>query len=337
MTERVQWLDGARGVAIVMIVIHHAVILLAPLGLVHPDYVVARDLLATFPMPLFFLVSGVLSRSALTGSWGHLWRYRLAPLLWLYVVWTLVRFAWFSLVPLATRPDETDLVRLLVSPVWPTSGLWYLHALAVVLVVTKLMAGRVPLAVQLVGATLLSAAFFGPLDSGSIGYEGVAHYLLFFLVGAHFGPRLVGAVQGSTRVAPVLAVVAFLGAVVVVRLFVLQWLPIVPVVLSALAVAAGVLVLRHAPRLTSALRLDVLGRLTLVVYVTHFILLSAMTSLLALVVGPFGGAQPHPVLGVVALPVMVAAAVAGSVGIGTLVRRTPLESIYRLPARRASV
>lgn len=337
MTGRVQWLDGARGVAIVMIVIHHAVILLAPLGPVHHDYVVVRDLLATFPMPLFFLVSGVLSRSALAGPWSHLWRYRLAPLLWLYVVWTLVRFAWFSLVPLATRPDETDLVRLLVSPIWPTSGLWYLHALAVVLVLTKLMAGRVPVAVQLVGATVVSAAFFGPLDSGSIGYEGVAHYLLFFLVGAHFGPRIVRAVEDSTRAAPVVAVVVFTGAVVVVRLFVLQWLPVVPVVLSALAVAAGLFVLRHAPRLTSALRLDVLGRLTLVVYVTHFILLSAMTSLLALALGPFGGADTHRVLAVVALPVMVTLAVAGSVAIGALVRRTPLESVYRLPVRRAPV
>ncbi|WP_298804333.1 acyltransferase family protein [uncultured Pseudokineococcus sp.] len=334
MTQRVSWLDSARGAAIFMIVFHHVLVLLEPLHLVHWGYGLVEDLLAAFPMPLFFLVSGVLARGVLNESWGRLWRHRLGPLLWLYVVWTVVRFLWFSVLPLASRPEETDVVRLLLSPLYPTSGLWYLHALALALVLAKVATKRLRVPWQLLVAAGVSVAFFGPLDTGSIGYQGLAHYLVFFLVGVNSGPALVRAVEKSPPVSALAATTVFTVLVVTVRAYDLVDVPGIVLALSVLAVTTGLLCLRHLPRLARGSGLEVLGRASLIIYVTHFVVLAGLTKALLLLLGPAPAGEALLLVQLFALPVMVVLAIGASLGLGTIAKGTPLQSVYQLPRRR---
>ncbi|MEJ5887572.1 acyltransferase [Pseudokineococcus marinus] len=328
MTQRIEWVDSAKGVAIVMIAFHHTLLLLAPFDLADPRWAVVRDVFATFPMPLFFLASGLLARRVMTESWRTLWRHTLLPLAWLYVIWSLLRFGWFTAVPLESRPEETSWLDLALSPLLPQSGLWYLHALFLALVVARALRDRLPPALQVVLAAAASVLFFGPLSTGNLGYEGLLHYLVFFLVGLHAGRVIVALVERSGRWVALTALVCFAAALVLVRLLVLQWLPVVPLLLSALSVTAGVLALASAPRSSSALGLNALGRRTLPVYVTHVIVIAGLTRLLLLL--PDG---PPPWLEVAIPPLVVATAVTISLLLAAGLARTPLRLLYRPPSR----
>ncbi|MGX9348907.1 acyltransferase family protein, partial [Microbacterium sp. KNMS] len=56
--SRVKWVDTARGIAIIAVVVFHATLVLAPLG-AGSAWARYINLLDTFRMPLFFFASGL--------------------------------------------------------------------------------------------------------------------------------------------------------------------------------------------------------------------------------------------------------------------------------------
>lgn len=182
---RIGWIDTAKGIAILLVALHHAIIFLEPRDLSEEIWGATSLLFQTFRMPLFFLAAGLFAGSAVARSWNGLWRTRLALLVWAYLLWTVIRFFYFLAFPDPGRAWETDLPRLLISPIWPSTGLWFLHALVVFLVVTKVMQGRISPALQIAGAAIISAAVFAYPVIPNLSYSGMATYFVFFLAGCH--------------------------------------------------------------------------------------------------------------------------------------------------------
>jgi len=248
------------------------------------------------------------------------------------VLWTLVRHLFFLVVPSPIGLDETNLQNLLLAPVRPSNGLWFLYALALFFVVLKLLRGRVDRRLQLAAAALLSAWFFVRADTGNvlldggdtgnIAWNGMARYLVFFMAGCFFRVRIVRFVERRGIGTGLLLGGAFAVSVVVV--FLLRFrVPLVTALLlgvSLLAVGAGLLVARFLLRFGWMRWLPAVGRHTLPVYVLHVLVVSALTSLLLLADGQRWLALAGP-----ALPALVAAsAVAISLGIWRLTRDLPV-------------
>ncbi len=286
--ERVAWVDIAKGVAILLVVLNHAALLGVQSGIADPRWLEWNTMLAASRMPLFFFASGLFAGSVVQRPWGKLWSSRLALLVWMFLLWTVIRFTYFTVMPMEARPIENSVLYLVLSPLWPTSGLWFLFALVLFFVITKLTL-RFPRWLMLAGATVLSLAFLSVAGVGNIGYNGMARYYLFFLLGMYFKDWVL---RSNSRTRPALTAVALLvliAATAAVYTWRLAEVPGVMVALGLVAVTAGSLFARILAATPLKRPLLYLGGHTLPVYVTHVILVAVAWVIIGAVFGEVGG------------------------------------------------
>lgn len=310
--ERLVWADFARGAAIIAVVYFHATLFL---GLVGVDKTLGQAKLAfeLFPLPVFFLISGIFgARDVLDGAFGQLARKRLIPLLYMYVLWSALRFAMFALFPmLPTRDTDvagSDPLSLLLLPVLPASLYWFLYALALFTVVVWALR-RVPRWILVTGSAVLSTLFTsGMLNTGTIAWNRIGALLFFFTVGVCFTREIVAAMRRATTTHLVLAVGTYVAFVAV--LFVFRGaarLPFVVLVGQCIAVTAVLLVSKALSGVAALRFVTRAGAQSLPIYLVHILVIPP----LALVIGLLHPDWSAPVNIVVALTVTAIATAAG--------------------------
>jgi uncharacterized membrane protein YcfT len=271
-SSRLAWVDAAKGLSILLVVAHHAVSFLHTSGLAPPSVVAANTALASMRMPLFFLVSGLFVAGPLAAPWRTLLHKRVAFFLYLFALWTLLRFAFFH-IPAVAAVDpyvhDTDPVALALAPLIPGSGVWFIYALALFAVIAKLIRG-VPVWLQLGAAGLLSALVGAEvLQIEAEVWMRMARYLFFFLLGWHARTLAERVARCSTalRVAAAAALcVGCAGGAVVLGI---RSIPGVALALNLLAVTFGVLFAAWISRYRVGRPLVALGAQTLPVYLIH--------------------------------------------------------------------
>jgi uncharacterized membrane protein YcfT len=323
---RVDWVDGAKGVAILLVALAHAVQWTVLSGLAPELWNKINLIFIVFRMPLFFLASGLFAASIITRSWPTLWRTRLSLLVWALLLWTVVRFGYFSVLPNPAGFDETNPIDLLLAPVRPSNGLWFLYALALFFIAAKLMKNRIDWRVQIGGAAVLSVLFFARADTGNIAWNGIGRYFVFFLLGCYLRERILAFVNRPSRFGALWLGLGFGAAFLVLAGVILTVDARVPfitgtlVLVSLLALGAGLLVARFLVSYRAMAWLTYVGRNTLPIYVVHVLFVSALTSLLLLARGQVWLDRLGP-----ALPLLVAGgAVAASLLFWRLVCDLPV-------------
>ncbi|MFC7400955.1 acyltransferase family protein [Citricoccus sp. GCM10030269] len=316
----------AKGVAILLVVLMHTILMVGQMGVDAERLWAISEDLQVLRMPLFFAASGIFAGSVVRRPWGRLWSSRLSLLVWTFLLWSLLRFGYFLLMPMEARPQETDPMRLLMSLVEPTSGLWFLHALVVFFVATKLITRWVPGRWQLLGAAVLSIVFL-MLPSFSLSWSGMGRYYVFFLAGLH-GKDVILRIVGRQRLAPGLVLFGgCAGLTLLVFVLGLEDVGVVSFLVRILAVATGFVgagLLVRMPVVSPALQY--LGRNTLPIYLAHVILVAFVGTVLTTL---FPGLAAE--LGTVVALVVAAAAVIVSLVLERVVRGTPLEVAYQPP------
>lgn len=284
--ERVDWVDILKGIAILLVVLYHSAHLALPLEFAAPWWRAVDEALSTFRMPTFFFASGLFASSVIRRTWGRFWSTRIALLVWMFVIWTVIRYVYFLAVPLKTRSFETDVTALLLAPVWPSGGLWFLQALAFFFVLTKLFAW-VPAWAQIAFAAVLSAASYGPLHVGNLSYDGMAHYFVFFVLALHLRELVVKLNRERHIILTIAALALLIAATYFADTTRLGKILGAHTAVGVLAVLAGVLLARVLQDTPLRVPLAYLGKKTLPIYVQHVILISAVYSTM-LAVAPEG-------------------------------------------------
>ncbi|MEQ3554907.1 acyltransferase family protein [Pseudonocardia nematodicida] len=329
---RADWVDAAKGLCIALVVLHHVVMFLEPRGLVPAPLDLLNTALASLRMPLFFLASGLFLAAVLGRPWRTLLHRRVALFGWLYLIWTLVQFVLFAVLPAGTAPviATQDLTSLLLSPVLPAPSMWFLYALAVFSVAARALR-RAP-AWLLLAVTSTSSALVGAgvLEVGSFAWDFMLRYAVFFVLGWH-GRALVERLAAATSplrvvAAGVLAGAAAGGAV----LLGLREIPGVAFVLNLVAVTAGVLVAAELVRWRAGRVAVLLGRRTLPIYLSNTLVIGVVTALLAGLPADLPDAVGY---GTVTL--VTAAAVVVPIGLHRLLRGARCPWLYDLPGRWA--
>lgn len=337
--EHQTWVDVAKGVCILLVVLYHVVEKQFLPSFQLPS--VARDAwtavvmgLVPLRMPLFFLVSGFLAARSLTRSWRTTAGPRVLSPYYLYVVWLLIHLVWFTVGPdIADEGRALDSVPdFLFNLVLASTSLWYLYALATYFVLAKaLRASRWPV---LGAAALLNVAVAAQWLPVTGQTTALLQNLVYFLLGIYM-PDMVrrwASIPWRRTTAISTAVVLF-GLLVLKRALDADGVPGLLLVLSLLACVAGA----SASAWASAVSLrgtDVLARLgrrTLAIYVFHLPLLAVLQALIP-------GASPVPLPGGVpaalAYPVVVTALVAAaSLTAGSLLARIRLGVLLSPPWR----
>lgn len=271
---RESWIDVAKGIAIILVVLFHAVMYLDAVGLAGA---LARfnPLLDTFRMPLFFFMSGILAARVIRLPYRQLFRKRMLLLLYLYVVWataqTLFLLALPPIGPGAVNSGWSELYTIFVRP---SSNLWFIYALPVFFTAAWLMRRWNPL-VQVTGTAILATAFASGFLHTGTPWDKMGRYLVFFLAAVWLGPLV------RWWHAVVLAGAYLLTVLAMARLQ-LTHVPVVLLGVSVLAVMVGISIAVLLSRLPACDFLRSLGTKTLPIYLLYTF---PMTALAAVLVG----------------------------------------------------
>lgn len=293
--SRLDWVDVAKGMAILMVTLFHAD---AVLGKVDIDTGIGGDIhqfLKPLRMPLFFAVSGLFALSAIKGTYTNLWNRRLRQYIWLLVLWTCIMWMLGKLQVFSHDPAyPKDVGSLFKAIIRPLGNIWFLWCLPIYFIAAKLLRRFDPKVVFCVLCLLSVAAFFidvAPLRGSIFGsikrnidILSAPKFFIFFWVAANYRDKFVEYVPSRIKQCLMFAIAfSVCGGLV----FYFNE-PILTAVLSLPSAGLGVLlllalskVLPHiAPGLASPLQ--VLGTQTVPIYVIQM-------PLMMLIVWPLEG------------------------------------------------
>lgn len=159
---RLQWLDAARGIGIVLVVYAHGARAL-PDVLPHPQLFRQVDqVIYAFHMQLFFLLAGLVSRTALNRSRSRYLNEKVITVVYPYLVWSLIYWALeLMFASHVNSPISADSILY----IWfkPIEHLWFLYVLFICQVLVAAMWPRI-----LVLIAISMWCIFGPLPAISV-------------------------------------------------------------------------------------------------------------------------------------------------------------------------
>ncbi len=325
---RVAWVDTAKGMCIILVVMMHVVLgigdRMGTEGFLHPVVAFA----APFRMPDFFLISGLFLARVIDRDWRRYADKRVLHFLYFYVLWLVIQ----SIIRFGDVADGsvTGLIEHLAwSMVQPFSTLWFVYMLAIFSVVTKLLRG-VPVWALLGSAALLEIA---PIHTGAILVDEFAARYVYFLAGYLLAPQIFKLADWALAHKPAALVGLVLWAVVngflaltpsgLTEAGTLATLPFISLIAGTLGAVAMVLISALLAGTPLGRPLDYAGRHAIAVYLAFFLPM-AVTREILLRLGIIED------VGVISLIVLIVAVLAPLVA-ERIVRNTPLNFLFVRP------
>jgi len=169
-SPRITYIDSAKGLCVIMIVVLHT--------LSTED--LFNNLLFVLRMPLFFFCSGLFCVGAMKLNWSRFFSTKVAPVLWLYVVWSMVVYFSTFAIWAFIQGQQIDLIRPLTIFWLPAQTLWFLYALAITYVLTKVVI-RLPVIVGVLFAVFAYSFSMHQADLMNVSFPyKVARFFPFF-------------------------------------------------------------------------------------------------------------------------------------------------------------
>jgi len=156
-SERVDWVDYAKGICIVMVVMMHSVLgveaAAGGTGFMHAVVAFAKP----FRMPDFFLISGLFLPLVIDRPWRTYLDRKVVHFAYFYVLWVTIQFGFKAPAFAAETGWQHAGTMYLESFIEPFGTLWFIYLLPIFFVVIKLTR-KVPTPMILAVAAVLEAA-----------------------------------------------------------------------------------------------------------------------------------------------------------------------------------
>jgi len=327
--HRVAWIDTAKGLCIVFVVMMHATLgvgeAMGAEGFMHTVVAFA----APFRMPDFFLISGLFLARVVDRDWRTYGDKRILHFVYFYLLWLVIQsVVKFGAVSGGSLGGFVE--HLLVSLVEPFSTLWFVYMLAIFSIVAKLARRVNPVLLLAVAAALEIA----PIHTGWFLLDEFCARLVYFLAGWHLAGAIFRLADRATE--KPLPALGFLclwavanGALAltpapIAGVSTLAALPLVSLALGSAGAVAIVVASALLARTLAGAPVAYAGRHSIAVYLAFFFPMAVTREVLIRT----GIVED---VGVVALVVTIAAVIAPLV-LERLVRRTPLSFLFERPA-----
>ncbi|MBA7468755.1 hypothetical protein ES707_11591 [subsurface metagenome] len=200
--SRIDWVDYAKGICIVMVVMMHSVLgveaAAGQTGFMHALVAFAKP----FRMPDFFLISGLFLSVVIDRDWRAYLDRKVVHFAYFYVLWVTIQFG-FKAPGFAAEAGWAHAGYLyLESFIEPFGTLWFIYLLPVFFVVTKLTRRIAPLVIFTIAALLESAHV---ATTWTVIDEFCARFVYFYA--GYWLASYVFALSDRARSRPVLAIV----------------------------------------------------------------------------------------------------------------------------------
>ena len=276
--HRVDWVDYAKGICIVMVVMMHSVLgvekAAGDTGFMHALVAFAKP----FRMPDFFLISGLFLSVVIDRDWRTYLDRKVMHFAYFYVLWVTIQFG-FKAPGLAAEWSWAHTGYLyLESFIEPFGTLWFIYLLPIFFVVTKLTRRIAPLAIFAVAALLESAHV-------ATGWTAIDEFCARFvyIYSGYLFANLVFALSDRARPHPWLALAGLaLWAVVDGGLVVLgmsEW-PVISLMLGLAGACAIITIGTLLARMNWLKSLRFCGEHSIVIYLAFFLPMATTRTLL---------------------------------------------------------
>jgi len=321
--KRVDWVDYAKGICIVMVVMMHSTLGVEAAagreGWLHALVAFAKP----FRMPDFFLISGLFLARVIDRDWRLYLDRKVVHFAYFYVLWMTIQFV-FKAPGLAAQDGVTAVISLYaVSFIEPFGTLWFIYLLPIFFIVSKLTHRVPPIIVWVIAAALEIA----PIATGWTVIDEFAGRFVYFYTGYVLAPHIFRLARFVTDAAPARTAVALLSWVLLNGVVVFAGLADLPVLSLALGLLGAMAIVCIAALLAQSDVADCLrycGKHSIVIYLAFFLPMAATRALLL---------KSSVIADVGTMAVLVTlAGVLGSLLIYWLVRGTTLRFLFERPA-----
>jgi uncharacterized membrane protein YcfT len=176
---RVAWVDVAKGICIIMVVMVHATlgveVAAGEQGWMHHVVAWARP----FRMPDFFLISGLFLGLVIDRPWMRYIDRKVVHFAYFYVLWLTIQFAFKAPGMAMEEGVGTAVGNYLVAFVQPFGTLWFVYILPIFFVFTRLVRA-LPVWFVLAWAAVLEIL---PVETGSITFDEFCGRYIYFFAG----------------------------------------------------------------------------------------------------------------------------------------------------------
>lgn len=340
--QRIDWVDYAKGLSIIMVVmLHSSMGVQKALGdCTWYGYIV--EWARPFRIPAFFLLSGLFLARRIDWPWRDFLDRRVVHFAYFYVLWLIISFLFKAPHFINLYGADGTLKLFLLSFIDPFGSLWFIYLLAIFAVVVKLLRNVSPWIVWPVAALLEIL----PIHTGWMVPDEFAARFVYFYTGYVAAPHVFRFAEAMRRVSipALLAGLTIWALITAILVFTdlpdpswMDWvtssglpgiakLPVISLLVglsgTLAMVVVGVIMARLGGRLFGFVRM--VGERTLVVYVAFFLFM-ASARIILVKVAPWLGAD-------VISTIVLAAAVIGPLVMHRMVRNTPLKFLFERPA-----
>src|SRR6187551_3767702 len=137
-SSRIDWVDYAKGICIVMVVMMHSVLgvekAAGDTGFMHAFVMFAQP----FRMPDFFLISGLFLALVIDRDWRTYLDRKVVHFLYFYLLWMTIQFAFKAPGIVAAQGAGELALEYLMGFIEPFGTLWFIYLLPVFFVIAKL-------------------------------------------------------------------------------------------------------------------------------------------------------------------------------------------------------
>ncbi|MFW0179563.1 acyltransferase family protein [Rothia sp. P7208] len=290
-TTRAQWIDTARGIAVFLVVFQHSLIILKnSLEIKLPQWLLLfGDFLILFRMPTLCLVSGIFLYKKVSEPKDKYWVNRVLRLGYLYFIWSMV-YIIAHVAFAATSPQENvtkEFLHWAKITVTLHSELWYFFALMFFYAYWRVTL-KIPKLVQLPVIIIFYILYASDtIVTSSWGWDHTFQYLLYFMFGAWFGPKILKTVPKLSYIYGAILTSIVFG---IFTLYIIagnrEYFPWIETIAGPIALFWFIWMCSKIDDIIPVNSLTrFLGFRTLPIYALHFILLEAVIPLVGKILG----------------------------------------------------
>lgn len=261
-SNRVFWVDYAKGITIILVVLFHTTYE----NLYSEPFVYFNSLLAQMRMPFFFFISGLFIHRSFDSEKNTFMKRKIYPLLYLFVLWSVIRYFVDSAPRKFLLGQEANLNNLFTIFIDPLGTYWYIYALLIYLFITYTFRSR------LKTTMVLALIFFSiTIILGEANFlMKLSKYYPMFLLG-HFASDLVIKKATKIRSYHLIIPAAFFVFVAFFKGTNITSNPLGVLFINCFGIVSGIVVSVLSTKIKYMSWLTNVGRNTLPIYVLHFV------------------------------------------------------------------